>query len=297
MRGTFFLGLFLVLLLAPNTWAGESDGTLTIVVMDPLAAPLSCPCVEGYAQRDYQKLAEFIEQKTGIASKVVFHESLLVALKKKAKGKADLVIGKDSVVRSDADRAAIDLQPVARLTGKDGQTTQTGLILVRSDDPAQKLSDLQGYRFLFGSANAAEKYDAAQTLLTEAGVSLPEKIETSSACSDGACKIIEWGADVRAATVISSYAKPLLEGCGTISKGDLRVVGETEPVPFVTAFVNQKLSEPVQQKLTQALLEVRKDQPTREALESLLGFVPIPAHEQSEQHEPSKKNDTRLSSR
>lgn len=287
----FLATCFSFFLVAPLAWAEESDDSLMIVVMDPLAAPLSCPCVEGYAQRDYQKLADFIEQKTGISSKVVFHESLLVALQKKSKGKADLVIGKDSVVRSDADRAALDLQPVVRLTGKDGQTTQTGLILVRADDPAQKLSDLHGYRFLFGSANAAEKYDAAQTLLTSAGVSLPDEIETSAACSDGACKIIEWGADVRAATVISSYAKPLLEGCGTISKGDLRVVGETEPVPFVTAFVNQKLSEPVQQKLTEVLLEVRKDQPTREALESLLGFVPIPDQEQSEIKERSKKKD------
>jgi len=39
-----------------------------------------------------------------------------------------------------------------------------------------------------------------------------------------------------AATVISSYAQPLLEGCGTIKKGDLRVIGETDPMPFVVAF-------------------------------------------------------------
>lgn len=30
-----------------------ADG-LSLVVMDPLAAPLSCPCVEGYAQRKYE---------------------------------------------------------------------------------------------------------------------------------------------------------------------------------------------------------------------------------------------------
>ena len=35
-------------------WAGilaAAEPTLTLVVMDPLAAPLSCPCVKGYAQR------------------------------------------------------------------------------------------------------------------------------------------------------------------------------------------------------------------------------------------------------
>jgi hypothetical protein len=34
-------------------------GDLTIVVMDPLALPLSCPCVKGYAQRKYETLAEY----------------------------------------------------------------------------------------------------------------------------------------------------------------------------------------------------------------------------------------------
>ena len=122
--------------------------------MDPLAAPLSCPCVEGYAQRDYQVLADFIAARTGLATEVVFGESLKAAIKKTTIGRAHLVIGKDSVVRSDAARAKLKLQPVARLTGKDGLTTQTGLIIVRSDDPAQQLSDLKGYRFLLGPANA-----------------------------------------------------------------------------------------------------------------------------------------------
>ena len=40
--------------------AGEA---LSLVVMDPLAAPLSCPCVAGYAQRKYEKLAEYLQQR------------------------------------------------------------------------------------------------------------------------------------------------------------------------------------------------------------------------------------------
>src|SRR5262245_46785642 len=36
-------------------------GSFVLVVMDPLALPLSCPCVKGYAQRDYDKLGKHIE--------------------------------------------------------------------------------------------------------------------------------------------------------------------------------------------------------------------------------------------
>ena len=37
----------------------EDDSKLVLVVMDPLSAPLACDCVEGYAQRKYEKLRTF----------------------------------------------------------------------------------------------------------------------------------------------------------------------------------------------------------------------------------------------
>ena len=78
--------------------------------------------------------------------------------------------------------------------------------------------------------------------MVEMGLPKIKKPETCSACSDGATRIIAlFKEGTKSATVISSYAKPLLEGCGTIKKGDLRVIGETEPVPFVAAFVNDRL--------------------------------------------------------
>src|SRR5438552_8462322 len=88
---------------------------LTVVVMDPLAAPLSCPCVKGYAQRDYQKLAAQLEKDLGRPVKVFFAETLTEALKKKSEGKADLIIGKDSVVRSGAKDNGLAVTSVAAL--------------------------------------------------------------------------------------------------------------------------------------------------------------------------------------
>ena len=70
-----------------------------LVVMDPLAAPLSCPCVKGYAQREYEALGKHLETALGRSVKVHFGESLPIILAKKSGGKADLIIGKESVVR------------------------------------------------------------------------------------------------------------------------------------------------------------------------------------------------------
>src|SRR5262249_23211146 len=154
-----------------------------------------------------------------------------------------IAIGKDSVVRHDAAACKLEVTPLARLTGKDGKTTQTGLVVVRSADAAHSVGDLGGYRILFGPRECDEKFAAARILVESGGVSLPapEAAETSEACSDGACKVIDWGDSQKGAAVISSYAAPLLEGCGTIKKGDLRVVGETSPVPFITAFATNRV--------------------------------------------------------
>jgi len=251
--------------------------SLIVVVMDPLAAPLSCPCVKGYAQRDYKKLAAYLERELDRPVKVSFNESLITVLEQKTAGRADIVIGKRSVVAAEADEAKLPLKPILALSGKDGVTTQTGLIVVPSKDPAQSVADLKNYRIIFGPVECEEKHAAALELLAKNGVAAPSEPETCAACSDGATTILEAGPQVRAATVISSYAAPLLEGCGTIKKGDLRVVGTTKAVPFVTAFVSEKLSGEEQAAIEKALLGVAEEPVLLLALETKAGFVAEPA--------------------
>src|SRR5687767_887321 len=106
--------------LAPSSALGQEKSALTVIVMDPLAAPLSCPCVKGYAQRDYEKLGQFLEKQLGRPVKVYFSESLTGAVQKKTEGKADVIIGKESVVRQESKANLLKVAAVASLTGKDG---------------------------------------------------------------------------------------------------------------------------------------------------------------------------------
>ncbi len=85
------------ILAATTLWAAEP---FVLVVMDPLSKPLSCDCVRGYAQREYKLLADHLESSLGKEVKVVWYESLAEALDETA-GRADLVIGKHSVVLAD----------------------------------------------------------------------------------------------------------------------------------------------------------------------------------------------------
>jgi hypothetical protein len=161
------------------------------------------------------------------------------------------------------------------LTGKDGLTTQRGLVVVPAADAAKGIADLKVHRIYFGPAECDEKHAAAFRLLKEHGVAIPAKPETAVACDEGAIKILEMAAKgERGCAVISSYAKPLLEGCGQVPKGALRVVGETAEVPFVAAYVNTDLDPAAQVQLSQALLKsTAANIGLRLALETKRGFV------------------------
>ena len=272
----------LVTLVHAEEKASPPDNAYHLVVMDPLAKPLSCPCVEGYAQRDYEQLAKLLTAELGREVKVAFNESLKVALKRDTGGRADIVIGKHSVVVADARSAGLQLSPRLALSGKDGQTKMTGLFVVPASDPATRLADLKNYRIIFGAEEADEKYAAALAALKSHKVSLPEgKLETCQACSEGATTILALGADVRAATVISSYAAPLLEGCGTIKKGDLRMIGTTAPVRFIEAFVSTSLPAEQQEAIEAALQKVATRPDLLKALETKHGFVQLDAQKKN----------------
>jgi outer membrane protein assembly factor BamB/ABC-type phosphate/phosphonate transport system substrate-binding protein len=252
--------------------APAAEPPFTLLVMDPLAAPLACACVEGYAQRDYLALGAWLEQRLGEPVRTVHCESLVRALREKTAGRVDLVIGKHSVVQHDAHRAGLVVMALASMGGSDGATTQNGLVVVRAADPAQALADLRGYRILFGQRECEEKHGAARALLRRAGVPLPAPLETSVSCSTAATTLIGLG-DVRAAAVISSYCLPLLEGCGTVEAGALRVLAATAPVPFVAAFATDRVPAARQAKLREALLAGAEDPGLLAALQTANGFV------------------------
>jgi ABC-type phosphate/phosphonate transport system substrate-binding protein len=278
MRSTnriLLVSIAVITVLCTNAMTARSPDALLMVVMDPLAKPLSCPCVAGYAQRDYEKLAESLQKRLGREVKLVFNESLTSALKAADAKTADLVIGKQSVILHDAKAAKITLKKLAMLTGKDGLTTQRGLFVVAAKDPAQKPSDLAGYRIYFGPTECDEKHAAAMQLLRDHKVEVPAKLDTAVACDEGAIKILELAEKgERGAAVISSYAKPLLEGCGTVPKGAIRIVGETEEIPFIAAFVDASLDKDSQATISDALIRVTAaDIHLRIALETKRGFV------------------------
>jgi len=257
---------------APRPEADEQRRPLNIAIMDPLCDRLACKCVAGYAQRKYEKLAEHLEHQLGQDVHLTYTESLRT-LKKPKRQQVDMIVGKYSVVIADATCVKLDIRTLAMLSGQDGQVTQTGLFVVRMKDKAKSIEDLNGYRMVFGPDDSDEKHAAAMATLDVFGLPIPTKPAIASACSTAALAVLEKDAD---AAVISSYAMPLLKGCGTIDKGALRIVAQTDPVPFICAFVTKKVSDGEANKLLAALRLVSKNPNLLAALESKRGFASLP---------------------
>ena len=249
--------------------------SLVMVVMDPMAAPLACDCVKGLAQRKYEKVV------------VVWSESLVVAMRDKSDGRADIVIGKDSVVRSDAARSKLRLSPIASLTDLKGSTKQKGLFVVRASSPVTSLIDIEDYQGLFGPEECDEKWSAPRAALKELDIPFASTSKSCSSCTVAAKELLEMSQGAKAVAVISSYAEPLLEGCGTIKKGDLRVIGESAEVPFVSCFANQTLSAEKQAALRAALLEMKSAEMLT-IMETKSGFIPYVESASSDKKQAAK---------
>ena len=271
-----------------KTLAAEKEAeTINIAVMDPLAVQLACKCVEGFAQRDYLALADHLEKKLGRKVKCFFSESLSVA-ERNAGGKIHLIIGKNSIVRYDAKKRNKKIRLMLALTDKEGKATFTGLFVVPADSKAKKISDLNGYKIFFGPEEAVEKSEAAIAKLRENKVEIPKKITRESSCNDAAFAVLDSEAKPGAAAVISSYAIALLEGCNTIEKGALRVIGKTDPVPFIHVFATDSLDEAMAKKMNKALQEMSREPRLLELLETKYGFVVFKSKKPPQKADPSK---------
>ena len=70
------------------------------------------------------------------------------------------------------------------------------------------------------------------------------------------------------ATVITDYLPPLLEGCGKIAKGELRIIATTEPVPFVEVYATNRVSPGEELEILKALRSVKTNTKLLKELES-----------------------------
>ena len=154
----------------------RSTGPLHIAVMDPLALENACACVEGFAQREYKALADYLKGKLSRDVKLIFCDSIDTATKEIGHI-PDIIIGKKTVIKFDANKSNISVNHIAMLTGDNGKTTLTGLFVTLSDSKIEKISDLKGLKIAFGPNDSDEKHSAALSALKNLNIAAPTEIE------------------------------------------------------------------------------------------------------------------------
>jgi outer membrane protein assembly factor BamB len=269
--------LILAGMLGAGSALGKPREPVALVVMDPLAKELACACVKGFGQRDYRKLAARLEKAIKQPVKIEFSDDLTETLEGNAGRAATspqvIVIGDQSLVAQGAKKAGLKSHPVCDLTDVDGNTTLPALFIVRSGDPAKEPKDFAGRKILFGVPDADEKHAAALSALRDAGAE-SGTTERRGSFSEAALDVLDSQSSPAPVAVIPGYAMRLLEGCGSVKPGNLRVIGKTRAVPFITVFVSDSIPAEKEEKIVASLLSIKSDAKFLNAMESRDGFIP-----------------------
>lgn len=245
---------------------------VVLVVMDPLARELACACVQGFGQRDYRKLAARLEEELGEKVGIEFSDDLAATLDDLGQDRELILVGERSEVAGGAQSAGIGCLPVMELTGQEGGTTVQGLFVARGNDPLTRLQEVRGRRMIFGFSAADAKYGAALAAMRAAGIEPTPDLMSHGAAHETALDLVDSTSALPPVAVLPSYVLRLMEGCGSIKKGDLKVVGATDPVPFITLFLGDRLAPAKKRRILETLMVVKQDAALLKALESRDGF-------------------------
>tara|TARA_R110002049_G_scaffold285698_4_gene467095 strand:- start:264050 stop:266011 length:1962 start_codon:yes stop_codon:yes gene_type:complete len=255
----------LLLLLAFLGGPVQSASPLTMLVMDPRALPLSCACVDGIGQRRYETFADRLSQELNREIKLVYEESLHLALRRV--DHIDMVIGKRSTVVHDAQDTGLTFHPVASLTDQDGSCTVGGVVLARPNASITSIGDLQGKRVAIGPAEHAECHAAAKDVLRSIEL---ESLTTYDSIESSIYAFDDGEVD---AVVVSDFLPPLLVGCGKLGHDSFRKIGVTNDTRFVQAFVSDNMGAADRQRIASTMIRVSRDPDVRRLIESESGFV------------------------
>lgn len=245
--------------------------SLQVLVLDPLSHRIACDCVAGYAHRDYDRFGQALSREMGCDVAVHYAEDLSAQQESLATGRW-LIVGKDSSQRHTAERLGVELHALARLHGLDGTTTLCGLFVAAADSRIKSLNDATGRSICLGPADAVEKDDLAVEALAAVDVVLPSPIRRATDCTAAALAVVDGDVDI---AVVSSYALPLVEGCGAIPSGVLRVIGRTGTAPFITLFSSPAIDEAERIRIRKGLLRLNSNDRLMKAMESRGGFVAV----------------------
>ncbi len=225
---------------------------IKVGVSEPFCEETACGCVGAHGRRSYRGLGE-AARKAGVELSFSYFklESGLAAAV--AAGAVDGAIAKAWTVLRAARAAGRPFERICDLPLPDGSGKLAGVFIAPSGSPIRSLADLSGKRLAVGRSESYENSHAVDRTLRGLGIALGAR-EEYPGCLQAALSVVEGKCD---AAVVSSYCPRygLYDMLGP--KADLRSIGETAAIPFVTFALSERADRGLRSRLREALLEAR----------------------------------------
>ncbi|WP_182867722.1 phosphate/phosphite/phosphonate ABC transporter substrate-binding protein [Stieleria mannarensis] len=228
----------------------------------------------GMLEKRYLPLVAYLERSTGVACKLVLHDSYEQLQTAFENGGVDLAwLGGYTFVKLDRSHQAFPL------VSRDRDMRFTSYYLTRADEPATQLAEFRGKRFAFGSRLSTSGHLMPRYFMLQSGIQ-PERFFRSVVYS-GAHDATAMA--VRDSEVDLGVANgPIIESMfasGRVSKNEIRILEETPPyVDYVWA-CQSDLPADLRTQLRDAFLDLSEADPQHaDILDSLLAGYFIPVH-------------------
>ena len=153
---------------------------------------------------------------------------------------------------------------ILRTLTMEGETTQTGVVIVSKDSNIKKLSDLRGKTVMFGAESSTPKWVAAKILFERNGINLDTDLKGYS--HGGCCEDIAFSVylkSVDAGVVCDHFLTEHSEKQKDlgVKASQLMVIARTMPVPTRIFVARKGVGKDVIAAMNQALLSLDKRKP------------------------------------
>ncbi|HUU44047.1 MAG TPA: PhnD/SsuA/transferrin family substrate-binding protein, partial [Planctomycetota bacterium] len=229
--------------------------TLVVGICDPLAVETASECVRSAAVRDYTAFARRLAEGTGLDVQLNYYAFDPLLEQAIRSGEVNVAVGKTWSIVEASQGLEHPFVRLADLTGESGHNGLAGMFIARADRGISGIAALMGRKVAIGPDTAYEKSYAARRALAEAGVD-PADYRVVDGCVATAAAVL--GGDVDAG-VVSSYVVEF-GGLRHIDRDrKLKVIGNTEAIPFMTIAVSTSVDETTRAKLRETLLGISGD--------------------------------------
>ena len=237
-----------------SAYAGEPHKNVIIAV-------LPCSNIEVTFKKFYP-LITYLKNKTGIDVRLVVPVNFDKFRSGLENGEIDFALQDPHVLFKFYDLFNHD--EILRTLTMDGETTQTGVVIVSKDSNIKKLSDLRGKTVMFGAESSTPKWVAAKILFEKNGINIDTDLKGYS--HGGCCEDIAFSVylkSVDAGMICDHFLTEHSEKQKDlgVKASQLMMIARTMPVPTRIFVARKGVAQDIIVKVDQALLELDKQNP------------------------------------